>query len=625
MCSLMGMFYFLAIVFVFIHDSQLNGQVLEYHALTTASQKGIDYKVEWPQLTPEIMKRIESVSMLLENKARLPGSFGGLMKRAEKDKVLLEKTLHSFGYYGCNVSIELDLNQAPILIRFICELGPLYTIENIQLENRGKSELPKLLVNLDDLVGLIKGEVLIAEQAKKSQIVLKKYFSQNGYPFAEIDEPEGIVNHDKYSVILIFPVDLGSCAVIYDSEIESTTQKLSPDYIRNRLYWKKGDIYDNRVVEQTRRKLSQTGLFDNVIVTPKPLKSDLSENKKEQPIIMHVKTTEAAPRAVSAGVHYATSQGGEARFSWNHYNLLGGGENLGANLRISTIRNKARLYYNIPDFGVPKQTLKNETYILKEHTRAYRSETFALSSKLERQFTEMLSGSIGLGTESGSIRPKTTDKKSPIRLVSIPIELGIDASNDLLNPTRGFRVGGSITPYTGYLGSSKGMLIGQANASLYVPFQTNSLDEDMGVIASFVRFGTIKIRNFDDLPPNKRFYGGGNGSVRGYGYQLISPVDNNRVPLGGESLLEFGGEVRYRFTETVGGVAFIEAGSVTQQKIPNFSKKLLWGAGFGIRYYTTYAPVRVDIAFPLQRRKLSGEKKSYDHPYQFYVSVGQAF
>lgn len=620
------MFYFLVLIFIFIHDNQLNGEVSESRALSVISQEGIDYKVEWPQgLAPEMMKRIVSVSMLLENKARLPGSFGGLMKRIEKDKVLLEKTLHSFGYYGCSISIELDLNQTPILIQFICELGPLYTIEKIRLENRGKYDLPKLLVNIEDLVGLNKGDVLIAEQTQKSQIVLKKYFSQNGYPFAEIDEPEGIINHESYSVVLIFPVDLGRCAVICDSEIESTTQHLNLDYVRNRLFWKKGDIYDNRVVERTRRKLSQTGLFDNVVVTPRPLKSDISENKTEQPIVMHVKTTEAAPRALSAGVHYATSQGGEARLSWNHYNLFGGGENLGASLRVSTIRNKARLYYNVPDFGAPKQTLKNEAYVLKEDTRAYRSKTFALSSKIERQFTEMLSGSIGISTENGDIRPRTTNTKSPMHLVGMPLELGIDVSNDLLNPTRGFRVSGNITPYTGRLGSTREMIIGQASASLYIPFQTNSLDEDMGTLASFVRIGSIKIRNFNDLPPNKRFYGGGNGSVRGYGYQLISPVDENRTPLGGESLLEFGGEIRYRFTETVGGVVFLEAGTVSQRKSANFGKKLLWGTGFGVRYYTTYAPVRVDIAFPLQRRKIPGAKKPYDHPYQFYVSVGQAF
>jgi hypothetical protein len=42
----------------------------------------------------------------------------------------------------------------------------------MQLENHGKSPMPVLTVNLEDLVGLSKGDVLIAEHAKKSQVVL---------------------------------------------------------------------------------------------------------------------------------------------------------------------------------------------------------------------------------------------------------------------------------------------------------------------------------------------------------------------------------------------------------------------------------------------------------------------
>ncbi|MCE2716842.1 MAG: autotransporter assembly complex protein TamA [Pseudomonadota bacterium] len=612
--------YFLFIIF-FLNSFLLCGQ--EQNVGTT--QEGIHYTVEWPKdLAPEIIKRIESVSVLLEHQSRSPGSLGGLMKRIEKDKILLEKTLHSFGYYGCKIDVKMNLERSPILIEFMCDLGPLYTVSKIQLDNVGETDLPALSVDLSDLVGLTRGDVLIAENAQKSKVILKKYFAQSGYPFAEIDEPEGSIDHSSFSVVLIYPVDLGKRAVILDSEIESTGN-LNRDYIKNRLFWNKGDVYDNRVVERTRRQLSQTGLFDNIVVTPKLVENSVLETATEQPVVMHVKATEAPPRAVTAGVHYATSQGGEARFSWNHYNLAGGGENLGTALRFSTVRSKARLYYNMPDFGAPKQTLKNETYAMKENTRAYKSNTLSLLSKIERQFNDIFSGSLGLSGETGNVISKTTDKKSKESLLGTPIEIGVDTSNDLLNPTRGFRINGNVTPYGGSLGSSKGMLIGQASASLYIPFRTNSLDEDMGVLASFVKFGTIRIRNFDDLPPNKRFYGGGNGSVRGYGYQLISPVDQNRVPLGGESLLEFGGELRYRFTETIGGVAFLEAGSVSQRKLPSFGQKLLWGTGFGVRYYTAYAPVRVDIAFPLKKRKIPGAKRSYDRAYQFYVSVGQAF
>ena len=612
---------FLAYIFVILANCILAAATPVVQA---PSQAGIDYKIEWPeQLTPEMKERIESVSVLVEHKSRLPGSIGGLIKRIELDKKLLEKTLQSFGYYGCKVDVAIDLDKSPIVIEFSCELGPIYIIDHIKLESRDSTQLPPLDVDIQDLIGLSAGDGLIAEHAEKGRVTLKKYFSQNGYPFVDVDASEGLIDHQKHSVVLIFPVRLDGKATIFDSIIEPT-KNLDASFIQNRLYWKKGDVYDNRVVERTRRLLSQTGLFDSVVVTPKPVVGT-PDDSSEKPINMVVKTTEAAPRAVAAGLHYATTQGGEARLSWDYYNLRGHGENLGVNLRVAKIRTKARIYYNVPDFMIARQSLKSETYVLDEKTKAYRGQTTAASSKVERQLSDQLSCAIGLSVENGSITPQTTNIKSPIRLVGMPVELGIDGSNDLLNPTRGIRIGGNVTPYTGRLGSSKSMLIAQGNASIYIPFHTNSLDEDMGTIAGFVRTGLMKIRNFNDLPPNKRFYGGGNGSVRGYGYQMICPIDENKVPLGGESLLELGGEIRYRFTDTMGGVAFLEGGSVTQQNLPTFGKRMLWGAGFGIRYYTEYAPVRLDIAFPLKRRKLPGAKKSFDAPYQFYVSVGQAF
>ena len=593
-------------------------------SIAQSSHIGIDYQIQWPtELTTEMKERIESVSYLVEHKVRLPGSIGGLIKRIELDKALLKKTLHSFGYYGCTVEVGVDFNSLPVLITFKCTLGPIYKVDHIRIENHDNTDLPLLDVDLNDLIGISQGDDLIAEHAESGRAILKKYFSQKGYPFVEVNEPEGTINHENHTVILIFPVKLGGKATILDSIVEETNS-LDKSFIENRLYWKKGDIYDNRVVERTRRLLSQTGLFDNVVVTPKPV-DGTNDDAKEKSVIMNVKTVEAAPRAIAAGLHYATSQGGEARLSWDHYNLRGHGENLGVSLRVAKIRTKARLYYNVPDFITANQNLKNETYALKEKTRAYDGQTIAASSKIERQLSDQLSCAIGISVENGSIEAKNTNKKSPIRLVGIPIELGIDGSNDLLNPTRGIRLNCNITPYTGHLGASKSMLIVQGGTSIYIPFQTNSLDEDMGTIAMFAKAGLMKIRNFSDLPPNKRFYGGGNGSVRGYGFQLISPIDTNKVPLGGESLVELGGEVRYRFTDTIGGVIFIEGGNITQKKVTTIYKGFLWGTGFGVRYYTEYAPVRLDIAFPLKRRKIEGSNKPFDAAYQFYVSVGQAF
>ena len=76
--------------------------------------------------------------------------------------------------------------------------------------------------------------------------------------------------------------------------------------------------------------------------------------------------------------------------------------------------------------------------------------------------------------------------------------------------------------------------------------------------------------------------------------------------------------MRIKVTDTWGVVPFFEGGSVFDSALPDFSKKLRWGAGIGVRYYTGFGPVRLDVAFPI-----NGTPE--DDDFQIYVSIGQAF
>ena len=77
-------------------------------------------------------------------------------------------------------------------------------------------------------------------------------------------------------------------------------------------------------------------------------------------------------------------------------------------------------------------------------------------------------------------------------------------------------------------------------------------------------------------------------------------------------------ELRFKMTETIGAVAFVDAGSVSESAVPEFSD-LSVGAGVGLRYYTSFGPLRFDVAVPLTQRE------TLDQTYQIYLSIGQAF
>jgi translocation and assembly module TamA len=136
------------------------------------------------------------------------------------------------------------------------------------------------------------------------------------------------------------------------------------------------------------------------------------------------------------------------------------------------------------------------------------------------------------------------------------------------------------------------------------------------VLAGRVRLGMIGGAKRADLAPSRRLYGGGGGSVRGFGYRELGPIDANGERVGGRSLIEAAVEARYRFGN-FGVVPFIDAGQAYTSVTPRFSD-IRFGVGIGARYYTNFGPVRIDVATPVDRRP--GEPRV-----AVYISIGQAF
>ena len=124
----------------------------------------------------------------------------------------------------------------------------------------------------------------------------------------------------------------------------------------------------------------------------------------------------------------------------------------------------------------------------------------------------------------------------------------------------------------------------------------------------------------DDIAPSRRFYSGGGGSVRGYGYQRIGPRDVDNDPIGGRSLAEFSLEARIRlkaFGGNFGFVPFIDGGTLSTDAVPDF-KDWQIGVGIGARYYSSFGPIRIDIGTPLNRQQGDGR-------IAVVVGLGQAF
>jgi translocation and assembly module TamA len=108
--------------------------------------------------------------------------------------------------------------------------------------------------------------------------------------------------------------------------------------------------------------------------------------------------------------------------------------------------------------------------------------------------------------------------------------------------------------------------------------------------------GATEVGDFNQLPPELRFFAGGDRSIRGYSFQTIGPENQNGLVLGGEDIVVASAEYEYYFTPQWGVAAFVDTGDA----FTGFSSfKTRVGAGLGLRWRSPVGMVRVDLGTPV--------------------------
>ncbi|OZB59781.1 MAG: outer membrane protein assembly factor [Lysobacterales bacterium 14-68-21] len=114
--------------------------------------------------------------------------------------------------------------------------------------------------------------------------------------------------------------------------------------------------------------------------------------------------------------------------------------------------------------------------------------------------------------------------------------------------------------------------------------------------------GMTTTGDFDALPPQLRFFAGGDRSIRGYGFQSIGPKNSYGRVIGGRNLLVASTEVEHYFTRRWGIAAFVDAGNAFTGT--DYRPKI--GAGLGVRWLSPVGMVRVDLGTPVHSREKHG-------------------
>jgi translocation and assembly module TamA len=529
---------------------------------------------------------LDQVSELKSLEDRLPASEEALHRRADRDLDRLKDAAHSLGYWNAQFLYEIDAISDPVKVAVVAHPGPLYRIASIDVV--GPVGKP-IIVPIDQdapPLPLKPGDPARTEPVIATENALLAALGHSGYAFAKRGERRVVIDHDTRTMAITYVLDPGP-RMRFGRVSVTGVERLEPGYVERRVQWRPGEPYDNRKVDETRKLLIESGLFSTVKITP--------VNN--------------------------TSEGAGARVFWENRNLFGGAEYLRLALDVGQQKKDVSANFRRPDWLATDQDLLASAVIGDDTPVAYHSRYMRLSSGIERRFRPDVTLGAAVSIEKANVVQEANlgsltaaQRTQHYSLIGVPLYLKLDRSDDLLNPSRGYRGQANVIPYRSFSGPDLTFAFGRISASTY----QRLTDSDRYVIAGFAAVSSIEGASLAELPADKRIYAGGGGSIRAYAYQKAGPLDLNNNPIGGKSSLELSLEARIKITDTIGVVPFIDAGSFYLSSVPQLGHQLFYGPGLGLRYYTAFGPVRFDVATPLKRR-------SADSPIQVYISLGQAF
>ena len=371
--------------------------------------------------------------------------------------------------------------------------------------------------------------------------------------------------------------------------------------------WRKGELYNPKKLSCTDTYLQESGLFTYVVVRP----AEGVDEDNYLPMVIQVE--EKKFRHIGFGISYSTDESAGALVQWGHDNLTGWGDAFSAVGEYSEVVKRATFVYGIPDFYGRNQDLLYSAELRREDTPGFIEREVSLLVRFSKKINNCFSYNVA-GRYERLLSTKSTHDAN-YNLLSLPLQIRWDTSNRLLNPTSGTTIAYFGAPYQAVGDSHIFFYKQELFAATYQPLCPSG----QFLIALCAQMGSITGQLLNFVPAPKRFYAGSSTTLRGYRYLTVSPLDGTK-PIGGRSIMVCSIEPRIRvWWENLYFATFFDIGNVYRSTFPNLSEKLLRSYGLGIRYLTPLGPFRLDIAFPIDKRK------EIDHSFQIYASVGQTF
>lgn len=557
------------------------------------------------------LQLLRSASQLISLDKNPPSTAAALRRRAEADIPRFTKVLQSLAYYDSNIDLHMQLDDSPAKVIFDVQLGELFTFSSFDLISEDGSSAACACIDLKSLE-IILGTSAYPKTILHAEELLLNQLSGMGYPLASIKERSVTGDVTAQTVAVTIKIDTGPRAKFGETKITGL-KDVNECYFRKKIVWREGEFFDPCKIEETVRSMEASSLFSSINVHH-------AESIGEDDFLpVEIDVVESKHRSLGYGIGYSTMRSFGILGEYENRNERHLGERFKLTGAIWNNLYNGSYFYLVPDWQRRNQDLIWLIQAYHEVTKGYTETFHSASLSVERQINPWLRTTHGVMFKN--LVNQRSDNNGAFNLFKLPMSVRWVDVDDPVDPSYGYTVNFKVTPSIEIFDKPFAYCINVLNVSSYLPLTPCG---DV-VFATRMTFGSIVGSSSREIPPSERFYAGSEETLRGYRYLTVSPLARGKHshrkddPLGGRSMMIFNVELRRRISESWGMVLFYDIGNVYRSVYPRWDNKQLQAAGGGIRYHTPVGPLRLDIAFALDRRPF------LDRPFEVYLSLGQTF
>lgn len=574
--------------------------------------------------TGDLDAAIRNASSLLAGKDTPASGTPGLLALAKGDYARINSALYGQGYYGGTIHIEIGGKEAtnvepdaklpsPVAVNIVVDPGPLFHFGQLSIANRAPETTdPGDRVTSPEALGFVSGRPALSGTVLKAEQAAIEAWRQQGYADAAAKQRNVVADHKNLTIDVAITLAPGPKAVIGPVSVHGTTD-MDPGFVAYETGLTPGEEYDPDAIARANKRLTRLAVFRSARIAEQ---GDIGPGGI---LPFDVTVQELPGHRFGAGANYSTIDGVGLNGYWLARNLFGKAEQLRFDAKLANIGfpiDTAAFDYAFggtftkPGVFNPDTDLVASVTALRDNLPAYDETSIGGRVGLNYAYSDQLTLKAAVTGDRSAFHDDLGDRN--FATAGLFSEAVLDTRDSTVDPTSGYYLDATVAPYYEfYFGNPQ--LRATAEARGYYGFG----DANRFVLAGRIKIGAVAGPALGEIPPDQLFFAGGGGSVRGYGYKSIGVTGSDGTVTGGRYLIEGSVEARMRINDTFGAVAFVDSGYVAADALPGL-EDLRFGAGVGLRYYTGFGPIRLDVATPLNKRP-------QDSSYALYLGLGQAF